>query len=135
MDKWPQGKVEVFQALSNNLVNSYWEANLPPNFRKPASNANSFEVVNFLTDKYINKKWVDTDMKYDPLYLFENKKSRFEKFVKRQLARQGIGADSSDSADERKAPASKPSGTGSSHQSNNLKKPQNVVKQSPMIER
>ena len=59
LDKWPQGKVEVYQAMNNNLVNSYWEANLPSNFRKPASNASSFEVVNFLTDKYINKKWID----------------------------------------------------------------------------
>lgn len=36
LDKWPAGKVEAFQAMSNNLVNSYWEANLPKNFAKPA---------------------------------------------------------------------------------------------------
>lgn len=32
LDKWPEGKVATFQALSNNLVNSYWEANLPLNY-------------------------------------------------------------------------------------------------------
>ena len=32
LDKWPEGKVEAFQAMSNNLVNAYWEANLPRNF-------------------------------------------------------------------------------------------------------
>ena len=32
LDKWPEGKVEAFQAMSNNLVNAYWEANLPKNF-------------------------------------------------------------------------------------------------------
>jgi len=32
LDKWPEGKVEAFQAMNNNLVNSYWEANLPANY-------------------------------------------------------------------------------------------------------
>ena len=85
LDKWPVGKVETFQNMSNNLVNAYWEANLPKNFQKPAQNASTSEVTRFLTEKYVNKKWVDTSMKYDPLYLFENKKSRFEKFVKRVM--------------------------------------------------
>jgi hypothetical protein len=35
LDKWPVGKVEAFQGMSNNLVNAYWEANLPKNFTKP----------------------------------------------------------------------------------------------------
>ena len=35
LDKWPDGKVETFQAMSNNLVNAYWEANLPANYQKP----------------------------------------------------------------------------------------------------
>eukprot|EP00806_Schmidingerella_arcuata_P007237 Macronucleus_7613.p1 GENE.Macronucleus_7613~~Macronucleus_7613.p1 ORF type:complete len:133 (+),score=23.20 Macronucleus_7613:1-399(+) len=34
LDKWPEGKVEIFQALSNNLVNAYWEANLPGELSK-----------------------------------------------------------------------------------------------------
>ena len=35
-------------------------------------------------------------MKYDPLYLFENKRSRFDKFVKRAIARAGGAAESSE---------------------------------------
>ena len=44
-------------------------------------------MTRFLTDKYVKKLWVDTDMKYDPLYLFENKRSRFEKFLKRAMGK------------------------------------------------
>lgn len=38
-----------------------------------------------MTDKYINKKFVDTKMKYDPLYLFENKKSKFDRWLKKKV--------------------------------------------------
>jgi hypothetical protein len=44
LDKWPEGKVKVFQNLNNILVNSYWEANLPAGFQKPGSNASALEV-------------------------------------------------------------------------------------------
>ena len=105
MDKWPNGKVETFQALNNNLVNSYWEANLPSNYQKPAQNANTSEVTRFLTEKYVNKRWVDTDMKYDPLYLFENKRSRFDKFVQRAIAKAGGGDSESEEEEVMKKPA------------------------------
>lgn len=49
-----------------------------------------------MKEKYVNKRWVDTDMKYDPLYLFENKRSRFDKFVQRAINRAQGGAASSD---------------------------------------
>lgn len=45
--------------LNNNLVNSYWEANLPANYQKPAMNCPSSEVQNFQKDKYQNGKWAD----------------------------------------------------------------------------
>ena len=38
-----------------------------------------------MTDKYINKKFVDTKMKYDPLFLFENKKSKFDRWLKKKV--------------------------------------------------
>ena len=38
-----------------------------------------------MTDKYINKKWVDTKIKHDPLYLFENKKEKFDKWLRKKL--------------------------------------------------
>ena len=30
LDLWPAGKIEIYAELNNKLVNSYWEANLPP---------------------------------------------------------------------------------------------------------
>jgi hypothetical protein len=77
LDLWPPGKVEAFKQLNNDLVNSFWERQLPSNFSKPGPQASSDEVKRFLTNKYVDKKWVDPKMKYDPLFLFENKPEKF----------------------------------------------------------
>ena len=89
--------------MSNNLVNAYWEANLPKNYMKPAQNASTAEVTRFLKEKYVEKRYVDTDMKYDPLYLWENKRNRFDKFVKRCINRAG-GTAAEESEEEEPAP-------------------------------
>jgi len=47
LDKWPDAKIHAFMRLNNNLVNSYWEANLPANYTKPGQQANSIDVQNF----------------------------------------------------------------------------------------
>ena len=60
---------------------------------KPAQNASTSEVTRFLNEKYVEKRYVDTDMKYDPLYLWENKRNRFDKFVKRCINRAGGNTD------------------------------------------
>ena len=88
--------------MSNNLVNSYWEANLPANYQKPNQQAKTIEVTRFLTEKYVNKRWVDTEMKYDPLYLWTNKRSRFDKFVQRALNRAGGDSDESEEEVQKK---------------------------------
>jgi len=51
-------------------------------------------VTRFLKEKYVDKRWVDTDMKYDPLYLWENKRSRFDKFIRRCLNKAGVAVNS-----------------------------------------
>jgi hypothetical protein len=38
-----------------------------------------------MTKKYINKEWIDTKMKYDPLYLFENKRAKFDKWLRKRM--------------------------------------------------
>ena len=86
LDKWPDGKLELMQALTNTLANSYWEATLPSNYVKPGPNASSFEVKRFLDDKYVHRKWVDPDMKYDPVTMYEQKRSKFDRWVKRKMA-------------------------------------------------
>jgi hypothetical protein len=65
------------------LVNSYWEKNLPANYRKPPSNASNHEVTEFMTNKYVHKKWANNeDWSNDPAWLFENKPKKFEKYCK-----------------------------------------------------
>jgi hypothetical protein len=49
LDLWPPGKVDSFVKLNNDLVNSYWEKELPSNFTKPSSNASNDEVKRFMT--------------------------------------------------------------------------------------
>ena len=85
--------------MNNHLVNAYWEANLPANYQKPSQGASTSEVTRFLQEKYVQKRWVDTDMRYDPLYLWENKRSRFDKFVQRVTNRATNGADSGEDSE------------------------------------
>ena len=42
-------------------------------------------VRQFLTDKYVNKKWVNTKMKHEPVWLYENRKNKYDKFVKKTM--------------------------------------------------
>lgn len=111
------GKVESYAAVNNVLINAYWEANLPRNYQKPGPNASGHEVTSFLTDKYVNKRWVDKDMKHDPMYLFENKRSRFDKFVKRHYQQEGSGSEEESDQDAKpKKKDTKPAAASSAKQ-------------------
>ena len=52
---------------------------------KPSGNAPNTEVVRYLTDKYVTKKYIDGKMKHDPLWLCENRPSKFQKFLKKRM--------------------------------------------------
>ena len=55
---------------------------MPEHFRKPDSNASNHEVTEFLTNKYVHKKWANNDdWSHDPAWLFENKPKKFQKYV------------------------------------------------------
>ena len=74
--------MELFQNLSNDLVNSYFEKNLPEHYRKPGPNASNHEVTEFLTNKYVHKKWANNDdWSNDPAWLYENKPKKFQKYL------------------------------------------------------
>ena len=78
LDKWPEGKADMITHLSNHMVNFYWEKNLPKTYRKPGQQASNHEVTEFMTNKYINKKWADNDnWSHDPAWLYENKPKKF----------------------------------------------------------
>lgn len=83
------------------MVNSYWEKNLPSNFKKPGPNASHYEVSEFLTSKYVHKKWADNDnWSNDPAWLFENKPAKFQKFVNYYKESLGIEVEHKDDQDE-----------------------------------
>ena len=50
-----------------------------------------------MTEKYVNKRWVDPSMKYDPVYLFENKPKKFEKLLRGKLSKQDSDSDENES--------------------------------------
>lgn len=75
------------------MVNFYWEKNLPKNYSKPGSNASNYEVTEFMTNKYVHKKWADNDnWSNDPAWLYENKPKKFQKFVEYYNEQHGIDA-------------------------------------------
>lgn len=82
LDKWPEGKVDLFRNMSNRLVNSYFEKNKPSHVSKPGPNASNHEVTQYLTNKYVDKKWANhDDWSHDPAWLYENKPKKFAKYI------------------------------------------------------
>lgn len=56
---------------------------MPKGYRKPDANASNREVTDFLENKYVHKKWANTDeWANDPAWLYENKPKKFAKYVK-----------------------------------------------------
>jgi hypothetical protein len=81
---------------------------LPAGYRKPDANASNYEVTEFLTNKYVHKKWANNDdWSNDPAWLFENKPKKFQKYLEyyKQNFCGGVAAEpakgkDSDSSDE-----------------------------------
>lgn len=86
--------------MNNMLVNTYWEARLPSNYAKPGQNAPSSEVCQFITDKYIKKRWVDTGMRMDPASLFAQDRKKFDKYKAEVMSGQFKGGKKEQSEDE-----------------------------------
>jgi hypothetical protein len=38
-----------------------------------------------MTDKYVNGKWADPKQKHDPMFLFENRPKKFDRWVKKMI--------------------------------------------------
>ena len=73
--------VEMYKHVDNAVINNYWEARLPKGYQKPGQSASSSEVEQFIKDKYVNKKWVDTQMSADPAHLYWHDKKKFTKYI------------------------------------------------------
>ncbi|EPS68616.1 hypothetical protein M569_06153, partial [Genlisea aurea] len=56
LDTWLPEQVSFIQSMGNEKANSYWEAELPPNYDRVG-------VENFIRAKYYEKRWVPRDGK------------------------------------------------------------------------
>ncbi|XP_023535090.1 probable ADP-ribosylation factor GTPase-activating protein AGD5 isoform X1 [Cucurbita pepo subsp. pepo] len=56
LDTWLPEQVTFIQSMGNEIANSYWEAELPPNYDRVG-------IENFIRAKYEDKRWVAKDGK------------------------------------------------------------------------
>ncbi len=65
LDTWLPEQVAFVQAMGNARGNTYWEASLPRDFRRPPEQ--DMEALRaFITDKYINKLYALRDYREPP---------------------------------------------------------------------
>nr|XP_004516448.1 ADP-ribosylation factor GTPase-activating protein AGD5-like isoform X3 [Cicer arietinum] len=78
LDTWLPDQVAFIQSMGNEKANSYWEAELPPNYDRVG-------IENFIRAKYEDKRWVAKDSKpRSPSRLLEEKTaSQWQKPVER----------------------------------------------------
>jgi len=62
-----------------------------------------------MTEKYVNGKWADPKQKHDPMFLFENRPKKFDRWVKKlmQKAEAKVAPVDDDSSDEEIKPSKK----------------------------
>ncbi|EAX91012.1 ARF GAP-like zinc finger-containing protein [Trichomonas vaginalis G3] len=58
LDSWPPKLLSVMQAVGNQKVNEYFEANLPANFQRPKG-TDTMAMKRFIEDKYVARKYAD----------------------------------------------------------------------------
>lgn len=71
LDTWLPEQVSFIQSMGNAKANGYWEAELPPNFKRPAENDRS-SLENFIRAKYEARRWVPKNVR-SPLQTREEK--------------------------------------------------------------
>lgn len=58
LDSWTDEQAAVMERVGNSIGNQYWEARLPPDYPRPATD-DLEGLTKFIRDKYERKKWVD----------------------------------------------------------------------------
>lgn len=58
LDSWTDEQAAVMEKVGNQISNAYWEACLPPDYRRPATD-DLQGLSKFIRAKYEYKKWVD----------------------------------------------------------------------------
>ncbi|PIN09579.1 putative GTPase-activating protein [Handroanthus impetiginosus] len=104
LDTWLPEQVAFIQSMGNEKANSYWEAELPPNYDRVG-------IENFIRAKYEEKRWIPKDGKpKTPTRRIEEKTSvQWQRPSDR--SEHGHASDSGNSSDESKnGPASSTKG-------------------------
>lgn len=92
--------VEMYKHVNNAFINSYWEARLPSNYQKPGQNATPNEVMGFIKDKYLHKKWAATQDKTDPATLYWHDRKKFEKLKKSYIKGETVEEDEEEESED-----------------------------------
>lgn len=71
LDTWLPEQVSFIQSMGNAKANAYWEAELPPNFKRPAETDRA-SLENFIRAKYEARRWVPRNGR-SPLRMREEK--------------------------------------------------------------
>ena len=79
LDVWPQEVLDNFKIINNKIANKYWEYKLKK-FNFKSLHTDNYKLVQFIRDKYENKKWVDPKKKDDPMSLII--KGKLKKYKK-----------------------------------------------------
>lgn len=58
LDSWTEDQEYIMEHIGNEKSNQYWEAQLPDDFERPKS-SNVAAMTEFITNKYVDRKWVD----------------------------------------------------------------------------
>ena len=57
LDSWTTEQANFMASVGNKIANEYWEAKIPSDFKRPEP-TNSFEMTNFIRQKYVQRQWV-----------------------------------------------------------------------------
>ena len=79
LDVWPKEVLNNFKIINNKIANKYWECKLKK-FNFKSLHSDNYKLVQFIRDKYENKKWIDPKKKEDPMSLII--KGKIKKYKK-----------------------------------------------------
>ncbi|KAJ6796546.1 putative ADP-ribosylation factor GTPase-activating protein AGD5 [Iris pallida] len=91
LDTWLPEQVAFIQTMGNEISNSYWEADLPPNYDRVG-------IENFIRAKYEDKRWIsrNTTIKTPTRVTEERTHEPKQKFSDRAVHRRSTSVGSSD---------------------------------------
>ena len=82
LDSWTKDQVMKMKYIGNEVGNRYWEARLPPGFRRPLPGDKS-GMTEFIRNKYVRKMWVKPKVKPPHMKPFSELRCRSEEEIQR----------------------------------------------------